>query len=109
MIDGLTRMAASGYSCATILTHPAEFFRVRDGEAVAVRKNCKRFERVLSFLAQADDIQTRVFSEVPACLELPTESPPELRFALRYSIRRLAEQARDMCSARRNNTSGRVT
>ncbi len=55
MEDMLSRMVGAGYSCATILTHPGEYFRRNNNDTVFVSKNCKRLERLLTSAKHVND------------------------------------------------------
>ena len=92
MTDVLDGMARAGYACATILTHPAEFFRWQGNEAVPILKNCRRLEGLLAFLRERSDLSVLTLSE---CLEktvVPTKSPPDVSPSLTHSLRRVCEQ-----------------
>jgi len=93
MTDALSRMASAGYACATILTHPGEFFRSVRGESVFVRKNCRRLEGLLKFLASRNDMQVMTLSECTArCEPDNARQPPELHLNLFHSVVRACEQ-----------------
>lgn len=95
MIDALERMGRAGYACATILTHPGEYFRVSRGKVVPVAKNCRRLSRVVSFVANHPGMQFRTVDECASTDGLPERSPPELRLNLFRSLLRVWEQALD--------------
>ncbi|MFC1453461.1 hypothetical protein ACFLSJ_08985, partial [Verrucomicrobiota bacterium] len=63
MCDGLRRLAAAGYACASVLTHPREFFRPTRTGFVYVRKNCRRLEGLLRFARGRPDIRLRSLPE----------------------------------------------
>ncbi len=93
--DGLERLAAAGYACAGILTHPGEFFRHVKGRAVPIVKNCRRLEGLLDFVAGRRDMRMASVAEVAGRAEVPAVSPPEVRANLVWSLVRVAEQAED--------------
>lgn len=101
MCDGLSRMAAAGYACAGILTHPGEFFRQVGSRAVPIEKNRRRLEGVLQFVAGRRDMRIATVPAVARRADLPTRSPPELRAALVPALCRVWEQALDRGRARR--------
>lgn len=93
MRNALLRMDKAGYACATILTHPGEFFRKAGGETFPARKNRRRFEALLQFLASRDDMKARAVSQ---CLDLekfPEKSPTDVRPPLLWTLVRVCEQA----------------
>ena len=101
MTDALSRMASAGYVCATILTHPGEFFRTVRGGSVFVRKNCRRLEDLLKFLASRNDMQVMTLSDCLAKCRPNARQPPELHLNPLYSIVRVCEQ----CAARLHEPS----
>lgn len=91
--DTLERMAKSGYCCATILTHPGEFFYLFCGKTYYNRKNCRRFEKLLSYINNKGDMNASLIS---SCLDdnvLPKKSPKKIKLNLLYSTLRIFEQA----------------
>jgi len=92
MKTGLTKMVKTGYSCATILTHPGEFFRLVNGKVVPIKKNCIRLEKLLKFLENRDDMKTDVICNCLPEIQLPQKSPSEIRLNLSHSIMRLFSQ-----------------
>jgi len=48
MKNALSKMVKAGYRCATVLTHPAEFFHSSGKGSQFIEKNCRRFEELLS-------------------------------------------------------------
>jgi hypothetical protein len=99
MIDGLDRMAAAGYACACILTHPGEFYRWRGRPPVPIDKNRRRLERVLAHVAGAAGMRWTPVTEA-ARGPLPTVSPPLVMAHRVHSLVRVAEQAWDRLRAR---------
>ena len=95
MENMLSRMVRAGYSCATILTHPGEYFRRNNNDTVFVSKNCERLERLLNHAKEVNELR---FQTVNRCLEeatVPTLPPPELVLKLNYSLMRLLAQYLD--------------
>lgn len=92
MQDALRRMAQGGYAAATILTHPREFFfRSRSGTAY-IRKNCRRLENLIRFLAEDDAVTACPVSAWRRDDALPAMSPPVLRLNPLYALMRMAGQ-----------------
>jgi peptidoglycan/xylan/chitin deacetylase (PgdA/CDA1 family) len=95
MADALSRMASSGYACATILTHPHQFFRVRGGGTIGNRKNRWRLLSLLRFVTGRQDMRFRTVSECLAIAHVPERSPGDVTVRLPYSLLRLWAQAPD--------------
>jgi hypothetical protein len=95
MTDALSRMLRAGYSCATILTHPGEFF-YRSGNGTAfIRKDCCRFEKLLKFLKGRDDMITLTISECIDNSIIHGASRPEIKLNPLYSVMRVCAQIID--------------
>lgn len=93
MADVLTGMTDAGYVCATVLTHPAEFFRWSGRRALPIAKNCRRLEALLEFLRNRREIPALTVSQ---CLEksaLPSQSPPDVSPSIVHSLQRVGAQA----------------
>jgi peptidoglycan/xylan/chitin deacetylase (PgdA/CDA1 family) len=95
MRDALQRMRAAGYTSATLLTHPREFFRHIHGKPVPIRKNCRRLEKLLEFVHEREGL-----TMVPVCpavevMTVPSADPPELTLKLRHTLLRMVEQVLD--------------
>ena len=93
MIDVLTAMADMGYACATVLTHPGEFFRWSGRRAAPIVKNCRRLEGLLAFLDKREDLRALTLSQCLRNTVVPTLSPPEVSPRLSRSLLRVGEQA----------------
>ncbi len=98
MRDGLSRMAVAGYSCAGIFTHPAEYFRIVNGETGSIRKNCRRLEGLLEFVKSRNDMRMLTIRECAEKCAMPASQPPEIRANLIFSIMRVIEQIVDRMS-----------
>lgn len=93
LADGLRRMASAGYACATILTHPKEFFRMDHGTAAPVRRNVRRWEALLGTLKGREGFRMLTAGECLGATPLPERSPPQVRLNPFYSGVRVLEQA----------------
>jgi hypothetical protein len=100
MCAGLSAMSRHGYACAGILTHPGEFFRYRGKRCVPIRKNCRRLEQILDFVAAREDMQWVTIEEMGRAPEVPDASPPEIKANLLYASMRVVEQVLDRLRAR---------
>lgn len=94
-IDALLRMERAGYACATILTHPGEYFRALGGRLVPVGKNRRRLKRILSFLAGHPAMRVLTVGDCARVGPVRVESPPELRLNLPLALQRVCEQSLD--------------
>lgn len=93
MRDGLRKLAEAGVTCATILTHPKEFFYMREARhAVAIDKNRRRLDALVAFLATWPDADVLTISQCMDHTELPAASPPERTLNPVYSLLRMAQQ-----------------
>lgn len=92
MKKALSKMLRSRYRCAVVLTHPGEFFVCSQKESKFIKKNCRRFEALLQFVASETKMETNFF-RTSQDLELPTESPPAVWLSGPYGIIRIFEQA----------------
>ena len=92
MTDVLGKLAAAGYACATLLTHPAEFFRWSGGAAVPIAKNCRRLEGLLAFLRRRKVMPTLTLSQCLEQTRLPVESLPDVSPSMLHSFARVCEQ-----------------
>ena len=106
MTGGLVRMSRAGYSCATILTHPGEFFRLSRRGADAIGKNCRRLERLMAFLKRRGDMRVLTVGECAAKSTIPESSPPEVWLNPVFSVVRVLEQARGRIQAFRHRRRG---
>ena len=95
MIDALLRMERAGYACATILTHPGEYFRVSGSRLVPVWKNCRRLERLLTFLAGNSALRVLGIGDCARTGPVRAQSPPELWLNLPRTLQRVWEQSLD--------------
>lgn len=93
--DALVRMHRAGYVCATLLTHPGEFFRIKNGRCVPVLKNRRRWDRLLAFLKSRAEFNVRTVDACGRTIHPPSVPPVELRLALTHSLRRVMEQGID--------------
>ena len=95
MISAVSKMLKTEYSCATILTHPGEFFRLTKKGTVFIKKNCSRLRKLLKFLKSNKDITNNTISQ---CLEsciIPETSSPEIMLNPLFSIMRVFAQVND--------------
>ena len=93
MRDALIKLERAGVTCATILTHPKEFFYMKDGkEAIPIQKNRRRLEHLVKFLAGWESANVVTFGDWRPPVELPSASPPEMRLNPLFSMMRLIEQ-----------------
>jgi len=95
MTDALVRMERAGYACATILTHPGEYFRASGGRLVPIWKNCRRLERLLDFLIAHPSMPVRMVRDCAGTELGCLVSPPELRLSLGWALYRVWEQSLD--------------
>jgi hypothetical protein len=98
MFHSLSRMAESGYLCATVLTHPHEFFRRAGETTVPRRKNCRRLRELVRFISSRPEMHPRTVSECLAMRDIPTVSPPEIKVKAHHSLLRLGSQLSDRLS-----------
>lgn len=92
MIAVLKKMEVKGYQAATLLTHPGEFFRETGMGTTFLRKNCRRLERLLAFLADQRSIRVVPMGEAGTGIAVPRVSPPEIHLPPVAAARRLVEQ-----------------
>ncbi len=95
MIDAIVRMERAGYTCATILTHPGEYFRASGRDLVPIAKNRRRLDQLLAFLAARTSCKVGVVSDCADAVPVPEESPPEIALSLPLAMCRVWEQAFD--------------
>lgn len=100
MRGGLVAAQRAGYACVGILTHPGEFFRPKQGDCVAIAKNCQRWLALLRFLANRPEFTVVPMAEAGG-IPLPEVSPPEIRAPAWASFLRILEQGLDRVRARR--------
>ena len=92
MNSALRGMANSGYSCATILTHPTEFFRRFRNSTVPLKKNCRRLEKLLRNIKEDPDMIPLTVSQSTYRTEILSHSPREIKLNFPYSLLRLFDQ-----------------
>ena len=92
MVHGLLAMAKAGYSCATILTHPGEFFMHTDNKTHFINKNCQRLESLLRFLCSRDEFEVLPIDYRLLETKRPVFSRSIVRLNLRHSLLRVMEQ-----------------
>lgn len=92
MAYGLLKMKEAGYSCATVLTHPHEFFSMKNKEFVPNRKNRVRFESLLAFIKAQPDFSLKSASECAKSTDNKSGNLPEIRLPLHLSLLRVMEQ-----------------
>jgi hypothetical protein len=91
MTNALGTLESAGYACATILTHPGEYFAPASRPAAGKGRNRRRLECIFRYVANRPSLESMFISRCTA-LEIPTRSPPACRYSLRDSIGRLREQ-----------------
>lgn len=91
----LAQMVKAGYRCATVLTHPAEFFHSSGKGSQFIGKNCRRFEELLKYLHSEPEMNTVCLGECSPRIELPAKSPLDIRLSLPYTVIRVWEQGLD--------------
>ena len=93
LLEALRRMEACRYNCATVLTHPGEYFKeTRAGRLLPDRKNQRRLEHILAAVGGNPAYKIRLVSE---CAEIPkmTGAPPDVTVPRALSVKRMAVQA----------------
>jgi len=98
MKNALSKMVKAGYRCATVLTHPAEFFHSSGKGSQFIEKNCRRFEELLSYLHCEPQFNTVCLRSCSPTVELPAKSPLDVRLSLPYTVIRVWEQGLDRIS-----------
>jgi peptidoglycan/xylan/chitin deacetylase (PgdA/CDA1 family) len=93
MAYGLMKMKDAGYSCATVLMHPHEFFNVKNKEFVPNKKNRARLESLLDFIKTQPDLSIKPATECAKSVDNRSGSLPEIRLPLHLSLQRVVEQA----------------
>jgi peptidoglycan/xylan/chitin deacetylase (PgdA/CDA1 family) len=93
MAYGLMKMKDAGYSCATVLMHPHEFFSVKRKEFVPNKKNRARLESLLGFIKTQPDFSIKPASACARSAGNEAGKLPEIRLPLRLSLARVMEQA----------------
>ncbi|MGA2065037.1 MAG: hypothetical protein ABSG86_08710 [Thermoguttaceae bacterium] len=91
MTNALDTLEGAGYTCATILTHPPEYFAHTSRFAARAGRNRRRLERLFQHIAGRPSLES-IFVSGCTALEIPTRSPPACRYRLRDSLGRLREQ-----------------
>jgi peptidoglycan/xylan/chitin deacetylase (PgdA/CDA1 family) len=94
MAYGLLKMKDAGYSCATVLMHPHEFFNVKKKEFVPNRKNRARLESLLDFIKTQPGLSIKPASECAKSVDNKAGNRPEIRLPMHLSLQRVVEQAR---------------
>ena len=92
MTYGLLKMKETGYSCATILTHPHEFFIVKKKEYYPDRKNRKRLKSLLAFLKTQPDLHIKSATDCIKSDDGKLGNRPEIRLPMHLSVLRVMEQ-----------------
>jgi peptidoglycan/xylan/chitin deacetylase (PgdA/CDA1 family) len=92
MAYGVLKMKEAGYSCATVLTHPHEFFNVKNKEFLPNKKNRRRLESLLAFLKAQPDLSIRSAADCAKSADTKPGSRPEIELPIRLSLLRVMEQ-----------------
>ena len=90
----LERMGRTGYVGATILTHPGEFFTVRDRTIVPNAKNRRRLNSLCAYIAARPARDVSTMRETAMARPRGTRAPPIVRGALSLALVRMVSQAR---------------
>ena len=99
MKDALLKMARSGYSSATVMIHPGEFFRKSGKNTDFVLKNCNRLESLIEFIKANDYMKTLTVKDCISEIRIPSKSPPMIKLNFKLSMIRFYEQLLDRISA----------
>jgi len=91
MESSIVKMLNSGYRCCTILTHPQEFYYNVNGKIFKNLKNCRRLQKLLTFIANKSELSVMTVSECNR-KDVPLIMPPELNLNVYFSYFRLITQ-----------------